>query len=113
MTRMPRTTPSSSSLSMSGVSSALVIDPREHSVRQGLVLSRLARLAAPCSGCRHRPASPCAHPSLSARIRYRGAVDSELKPSNYGQPLFYSHPHLLRPHELTPGIPVEEYEQRR
>ncbi|KAG6375010.1 Creatinase/Aminopeptidase P [Boletus reticuloceps] len=40
-------------------------------------------------------------------------VDSELKPSNYGQPLFHSHPHLLRPHELTPGIPVEEYEQRR
>ncbi|KAF8554093.1 peptidase M24 [Imleria badia] len=40
-------------------------------------------------------------------------IDSELKPSNYGQPLFQSHPHLLRPHELTPGIPLEEYEQRR
>ncbi|KAG1715675.1 hypothetical protein ID866_1479 [Astraeus odoratus] len=37
----------------------------------------------------------------------------DLKPSNYGQPLFPSHPHLLRPHELTPGIPVEEYERRR
>ncbi|KAF8432533.1 Creatinase/Aminopeptidase P [Boletus edulis BED1] len=43
----------------------------------------------------------------------RAQLDSELKPSNYGQPLFHSHPHLLRPHELTPGIPVEEYEQRR
>ncbi|KAG9317064.1 peptidase M24 [Chiua virens] len=41
------------------------------------------------------------------------SADSELKPSNYGQPLFQSHPHLLRPHELTPGIPVEEYERRR
>ncbi|KAF9224423.1 peptidase M24 [Gyrodon lividus] len=40
-------------------------------------------------------------------------IDSDLKPSNYGQPLFQSHPHLLRPHELTPGIPVEEYERRR
>ncbi|KAG2755665.1 peptidase M24 [Suillus brevipes Sb2] len=37
----------------------------------------------------------------------------EHKPSHYGQPLFQSHPHLLRPHELTPGIPSEEYERRR
>ncbi|KAI6035635.1 peptidase M24 [Pisolithus orientalis] len=35
------------------------------------------------------------------------------KPSNYGQPLFPSHPHLLKPHELTPGIPADEYECRR
>lgn len=35
------------------------------------------------------------------------------KPSHYGQPLFQSHPHLLRPNELTPGIPSEEYERRR
>ncbi|KAG6889042.1 hypothetical protein C0995_004325 [Termitomyces sp. Mi166 len=35
------------------------------------------------------------------------------KPSSYGQPLFQSHPHLLQPHELTPGIPAEDYEQRR
>ncbi|KAG2345012.1 peptidase M24 [Suillus weaverae] len=37
----------------------------------------------------------------------------EHKPSHYGQPLFQSHPHLLRPNELTPGIPSEEYERRR
>ncbi|KAI6168908.1 peptidase M24 [Pisolithus thermaeus] len=37
----------------------------------------------------------------------------DLKPSNYGQPLFPSHPHLVRPHELTPGIPTDEYERRR
>ncbi|KAG1888784.1 peptidase M24 [Suillus subluteus] len=39
--------------------------------------------------------------------------DYEHKPSHYGQPLFQSHPHLLRPNELTPGIPSEEYERRR
>ncbi|KAF8451032.1 hypothetical protein L210DRAFT_3500241 [Boletus edulis BED1] len=54
-------------------------------------------------------------PSADEVCGHRGGsfIDSELKPSNYGQPLFHSHPHLLRPHELTPGIPVEEYEQRR
>jgi intermediate cleaving peptidase 55 len=57
--------------------------------------------------------------------------DYEHKPSHYGQPLFQSHPHLrefkpsgslptpflkpraVRPNELTPGIPSEEYERRR
>ncbi|KAI6046534.1 peptidase M24 [Pisolithus marmoratus] len=37
----------------------------------------------------------------------------DVKPSSYGQPLFPSHPHLVRPHELTPGIPADEYEWRR
>ncbi|KIK55353.1 hypothetical protein GYMLUDRAFT_231086 [Collybiopsis luxurians FD-317 M1] len=36
-----------------------------------------------------------------------------LKPSVYGQPLFKSHPHLIKPNELTPGITSEEYEGRR
>ncbi|KAF4600522.1 hypothetical protein EYR38_005151 [Pleurotus pulmonarius] len=35
------------------------------------------------------------------------------KPSGYGQPLYQSHPHLVKPNELTPGIPAEEYETRR
>ncbi|KAF5364376.1 hypothetical protein D9756_000893 [Leucocoprinus leucothites] len=35
------------------------------------------------------------------------------KPGAYGQPLPHSHPHLLRQHDLTPGIQPEEYEQRR
>lgn len=38
---------------------------------------------------------------------------SVVKPSAYGQPLFQSHPHLVHPNELTPGIPAEEYETRR
>ncbi|KAL4075579.1 peptidase M24, structural domain-containing protein [Scleroderma yunnanense] len=37
----------------------------------------------------------------------------DLKPTLYGQPVFRSHPYLVKPHELTPGIPVEEYERRR
>ncbi|KAF9268397.1 peptidase M24 [Marasmius fiardii PR-910] len=36
-----------------------------------------------------------------------------LKPSNFGQPVSQTHPHLVRPNELTPGIPAEEYESRR
>ena len=71
------------------------------------------------------------------RVLYSRAFATEadsthdLKPSIYGQPLFPSHPHLrehcchytkmidsdnplkVRPHELTPGIPLEEYELRR
>ncbi|KAL1664833.1 peptidase M24, structural domain-containing protein [Schizophyllum commune] len=35
------------------------------------------------------------------------------KPTKYGQPLYQSHPHLVQPGELTPGIPQEEYERRR
>ncbi|KAF9004696.1 peptidase M24 [Cyathus striatus] len=35
------------------------------------------------------------------------------KPSNYGQPLLQSHPHLFSRNDLTPGVPVEDYEQRR
>ncbi|KAA1103509.1 hypothetical protein PGT21_020149 [Puccinia graminis f. sp. tritici] len=31
----------------------------------------------------------------------------------FGQPLPITHPHLLAPHELTIGIPREEYAQRR
>lgn len=36
-----------------------------------------------------------------------------MKPSVYGQPLFPSHPHLVNEGELTPGIPMEEYQRRR
>lgn len=52
------------------------------------------------------------------------------KPSEYGQPVFQSHPHLgmslsrlqaarysvsflVKKDDLTPGIPVSEYDQRR
>ncbi|TFK64905.1 peptidase M24 [Pluteus cervinus] len=41
------------------------------------------------------------------------SIDSTSKPSSFGQPLFQSHPHLLQPDELTPGIPSEDYELRR
>ncbi|KAF5331579.1 hypothetical protein D9611_007572 [Ephemerocybe angulata] len=36
------------------------------------------------------------------------------KPTQFGQPVPESHPHLFDSrHDLTPGIPAEEYEQRR
>ncbi|KAJ7163843.1 peptidase M24 [Mycena crocata] len=35
------------------------------------------------------------------------------KPSSFGQPLFQSHPHLVRSTELTPGFTSQEYETRR
>ncbi|EMD41148.1 hypothetical protein CERSUDRAFT_121692 [Gelatoporia subvermispora B] len=37
----------------------------------------------------------------------------DVKPSPYGQPLYPSHPHLLKKDEITPGIPAAEYERRR
>ncbi|KII95991.1 hypothetical protein PLICRDRAFT_170578 [Plicaturopsis crispa FD-325 SS-3] len=49
----------------------------------------------------------------TARRRYATEAVIDSKPSSYGQPLFRSHPHLLQPNELTPGIPAEEYERRR
>ncbi|KAF9458010.1 peptidase M24 [Collybia nuda] len=39
--------------------------------------------------------------------------DCSIKPSDFGQPVFQSHPHLLKPQDLTPGIPAEDYERRR
>ncbi|KAN0097864.1 Peptidase M24, structural domain containing protein [Tylopilus felleus] len=65
-------------------------------------------VAASVAVLRRHPRSQCLRAFAT-----EAPVDSELKPSNYGQPLFRSHPHLLRPHELTPGVPVEEYERRR
>ncbi|KZT20639.1 peptidase M24 [Neolentinus lepideus HHB14362 ss-1] len=55
-------------------------------------------------------------PPHALRRRYATEVDFGLhppKPSEYGQPLFESHPHLVKADELTPGIPSHEYERRR
>lgn len=38
---------------------------------------------------------------------------SSIKPANYGQPLPHTHSFLMKPNELTPGITIDEYEQRR
>ncbi|KAJ7762729.1 peptidase M24 [Mycena maculata] len=50
-----------------------------------------------------------------ARItrRYATVAAEVLKPSAFGQPLFQSHPHLVRDAELTPGFTAQEYETRR
>ncbi|KAF8334979.1 peptidase M24 [Cantharellus anzutake] len=34
-------------------------------------------------------------------------------PRRYGQPTAFTHPHLLKPNEITPGISTQEYESRR
>lgn len=41
------------------------------------------------------------------------ATCASAKPSEYGQPLLASHPHLFEQNDLTPGIPSEEYKRRR
>ncbi|KAF8579034.1 peptidase M24 [Ramaria rubella] len=41
------------------------------------------------------------------------SLEALKKPPIHGQPLSKTHPHLIAPHELTPGIPKSEYEDRR
>ncbi|KAI0269392.1 peptidase M24 [Gloeopeniophorella convolvens] len=64
-----------------------------------------------------RLSSPtCAAARLQCRARaYATEVDPRhvAKPSLFGQPTFHGHPHLVKPGEVTPGIPAHEYERRR
>ncbi|KAI0043165.1 peptidase M24 [Auriscalpium vulgare] len=71
--------------------------------------------------CVTRAHPPC-HSKLAvstcAALRHRcyateAIVHDVLKPSAFGQPTSRSHPHLVQPGEVTPGIPAEEYERRR
>ncbi|KAK7689012.1 hypothetical protein QCA50_007703 [Cerrena zonata] len=55
--------------------------------------------------------------SICAKYRmlnrgYASEVNA-VKPTQFGQPMHLSHPHLLRKGETTPGVPEEEYERRR
>ncbi|WVQ85581.1 hypothetical protein IAT38_007747 [Cryptococcus sp. DSM 104549] len=45
--------------------------------------------------------------------KYTSPTPHPSKPPKHGQPHASTHPHLLRPGELTPGVPAEEYERRR
>ncbi|KAJ5190924.1 uncharacterized protein N7498_009909 [Penicillium cinerascens] len=58
------------------------------------------------------PSRPCLAPSRIPRRRaYATSVGAaDLK---FGQPLHETHPHLLEPGELTPGVTALEYAQRR
>ena len=51
---------------------------------------------------------PLAHPT-----RPLAPVQGSSSSKAYGQPLPSTHPHLLAPGQLTPGISATEYEQRR
>ncbi|EIN10128.1 hypothetical protein PUNSTDRAFT_64678 [Punctularia strigosozonata HHB-11173 SS5] len=85
--------------------SALATTSRSAASRLGISTnkSRLFRGVKACSTCK--------------RIRGYATEAAEshevLKPSEYGQPVWQSHPHLIRPKETTPGVPAEEYERRR
>ncbi|XP_006459791.1 hypothetical protein AGABI2DRAFT_219147 [Agaricus bisporus var. bisporus H97] len=61
---------------------------------------------------RRRLLSPQTLPKRPGRV-YCRSLASVTKPGAYGQPLFHSHPHLIKQHDLTPGIKADEYEQRR
>ncbi|ESK93098.1 peptidase m24 [Moniliophthora roreri MCA 2997] len=52
-------------------------------------------------------------PLLSSAARSYATAAEAIKPSTFGQPAWQSHPHLIRPNELTSGIPAQEYESRR
>ncbi|GJN89735.1 hypothetical protein Rhopal_002724-T1 [Rhodotorula paludigena] len=52
--------------------------------------------------------APLSHPRAPA-----GPVQGRSSARSFGQPLPSTHPHLLAPGELTPGITAVEYEQRR
>jgi intermediate cleaving peptidase 55 len=57
------------------------------------------------------PSRPCLASSRVPRRAYATSVAAaELK---FGQPLHETHPHLLEPGELTPGVTALEYAQRR
>ncbi|KAI0315361.1 peptidase M24 [Amylostereum chailletii] len=55
-------------------------------------------------------------PSLIPRCRAyatEATLQDVPKPSTVGQPTWQSHPHLVEPGDITPGIPAHEYERRR
>jgi len=47
------------------------------------------------------------------RRKYATPSPLSPKPPIYGQPVAKTHPHLIAPHELTPGITKNEYDDRR
>ncbi|KAG8967841.1 hypothetical protein FRC03_009244 [Tulasnella sp. 419] len=51
--------------------------------------------------------------SPSLRTQPRTKLASSIKPAQLGQPSHLSHPHLIKPGEITPGITKEEYVSRR
>ncbi|KAI4120265.1 MAG: hypothetical protein LQ338_007142 [Usnochroma carphineum] len=71
--------------------------------RQLRALSRKRGLPTPA----HRP------PSRNGVLPSRSYASVSAADLQFGQPLHETHPHLLKPGELTPGITALEYAQRR
>ncbi|KAI1860922.1 uncharacterized protein JN550_011077 [Neoarthrinium moseri] len=87
--------------------------------RQASSFSTAARPRAPATTtllCRClAPTAPAPTPS-SPRARRAYATAATTVPASsflFGQPVHETHPHLLAPGELTPGISAQEYHERR
>nr|ODN93281.1 farnesyl-diphosphate farnesyltransferase [Cryptococcus depauperatus CBS 7841] len=50
---------------------------------------------------------------LHAQARLYSTPNKSSKPPRFGQPHASTHPHLVHPGDLTPGVPAKEYEHRR
>ncbi|KAL2147469.1 hypothetical protein VTI28DRAFT_9369 [Corynascus sepedonium] len=51
---------------------------------------------------------------LSLRLRHRSfATSISAAELEFGQPVYETHPHILKPGEITPGITAQEYADRR
>ncbi|TNY22106.1 peptidase M24 [Rhodotorula diobovata] len=68
--------------------------------------------SAPPSKHRHYASAACP-PPLAHPTRPHAPVQATTPNKRYGQPLPSTHPHLLAPGQLTPGISATEYETRR
>lgn len=76
----------------------------DRSLRSGQALSTLCRPQSNAK-CRPRFSSICQTYSTASTVHA-----SDL---SFGQPLHETHPHLVQPGELTPGITAQEYYERR
>ncbi|KAL8993385.1 MAG: hypothetical protein Q9169_006388 [Polycauliona sp. 2 TL-2023] len=73
-------------------------------------LQRLLRSRLRLSGDRSSVVSACSRTGPLQSRPYASVSAADLQ---FGQPLHETHPHLLKPGELTPGISALEYAQRR
>ncbi|SPP78499.1 xaa-Pro aminopeptidase 3 [Drosophila guanche] len=76
-------------------------------------LTRLAR----CSAIRRRSLAEISTYLQPQRCRSQASSTkarlNELDGPRLGQPTSVSHPHLIQPHELVPGLTLDEFQQRR
>ncbi|KAK4056602.1 aminopeptidase [Microbotryomycetes sp. JL221] len=94
------------------------LGPLERLLWSSTATAKVRVKATTCQACRRRFNSAALnHPppssSLSSVNNASSWSSTRSELTGYGQPLPSTHPHLLQPGELTPGIQATEYEQRR